>query len=82
MSQLNVGTIVWFHEITYMNGFDDKAMLFRIACTGAQARDLADELERSGWLIKSIVMTSAMDLESAIGHVARIGENKTPGTVQ
>lgn len=73
---LNIGQIVTFHEITYISGRDSTEQMFRICCTGEQARSLADELEQSGWLIKSIAMTASMDLRSAIEHVARVGENK------
>lgn len=82
MTQINVGNIISFHELTFMSGFDDQARIFRVAANGEQARDLADQLEQLGWIVKSIIRTDAMDMGSAVGFVRGIGENKIPGTVQ
>lgn len=82
MAQINVGNIISFHEITFMSGFDDQARIFRVAASGEQARDLADQLEGLGWIVKSIVRTDAMDMRSAVEFVTGVGENKIPGTVQ
>lgn len=80
MTQINVGAIISFHEITAMTGFDDQARMFRVACSGEQARALADELEQLGWVVKQIVRTDAMDLASAGEYIRQgLGKVKTPG---
>jgi len=76
MPSLNIDKNISFHELTYGSGRDDSLQMFRVCCTGEQARDLADELEQKGWMVKSIVMTPAMSLDTGIAYVARVGENK------
>lgn len=69
MSSINVGKVISFYEIAIVSGLDDTVRTMRVVCDGTSARELANEIEANGWMVKGLIRTDGMDLASALEYI-------------